>query len=123
MAEHRIECSICGGEYIARRSDAKKCASCRLLGILTYTASRAGPRTCRACGDTYRPFRTGDRLCGVCDTRDRSTVITCLICKEDRPMFQRVAVCPPCAKGKDSQPVVIRALQKGQAARKASNDA
>lgn len=121
MAEHHIQCEACGGPYTAARSDAKQCANCRLLRILTWTASRCGHRACRACGEKYAPARRQDRLCGTCDTAaqpDRLPKVTCSICKRDAPKFERVAVCASCAKSPTAQPIVIRALQKGQAARR-----
>lgn len=119
MAEYQIECEQCGGPYLARRSDAKQCASCRLLRILTYVAARTKARKCRACGDKYSPARREDRVCGHCDTgTPKAIVATCSICKRDAPMYERCTVCVSCVKGVDSQPIVIRALQKGKAHRR-----
>lgn len=122
MAEHHITCERCSGPYTASRSDAKQCAACRLLRVLTYAAKKCRPRKCRGCGELYAPVRVRDRLCGTCDTgTPNAPVVTCAICKRDAPMYERAQVCVRCVKGVDSQPIVIRALQKGKAARKAAS--
>ena len=124
MAEHHITCADCGGPYIAKRSDAKKCAACRLLGILTWTAKKYGKRKCRVCKAEFKPWRAADVMCAACNTATqppRTPVVTCTICKRDAPMFERVPVCARCVKSPAGQRVVIRALQKGQAARRKAN--
>jgi hypothetical protein len=122
MAEHHITCEDCGGPYIARRSDARRCSSCRLLRILIYTAGRTKPRKCKACADDYKPARVGDKLCGRCEPQKHGTpVVTCRLCKQDAPMFERVAVCASCVKSPARQPQVIKGLQNGQASRLLEN--
>lgn len=122
MAEHHITCEDCHGPYTASRSDARRCPSCRLLRILTYTAARCGHRACRACGEQYAPFRRNDRLCAACEPQKHDIpVVTCIICKRDAPRFERLTVCCGCVKGTETQPLVIRALQKGQESRKSTN--
>lgn len=122
MAEHHITCESCGGPYLAKRSDAKNCASCRLLKILTYVAKTYGKRKCRACKAEHRPAYKADVLCAACTDIDRRIpIVTCVICKRDRPMYERVPVCLGCVKGVASQVVVLKALRKGKAARKAAN--
>lgn len=122
MAEYNITCESCGGPYLAKRSDAKNCASCRLLKVLTYTAGKFGKKKCRVCKAEYRPASVKDLShCADCQPDPKAPVVTCVICKKDAPMYERVCVCKHCVKGIASQPVVIRALKKGQAARKAAN--
>jgi hypothetical protein len=121
MAEYNITCVDCGGPYTARRSDAKKCASCRLLGILTWSAKKFGKRKCRACKAVFKPWRAADQLCADCDTAAQKPgipAVTCVICRKDAPMFERCPVCAHCVKSPARQPVVLRALQKGRAYRR-----
>jgi hypothetical protein len=119
MAEHHITCEDCGGPYVASRSDARRCASCRVLRILAYVAAKFRPRNCRACKETYRPVSRGDRTCAGCTPppKNRNTVVTCVLCKQDTPPYERLPVCLACVKGMETQPLVVRALQKGRAAR------
>src|SRR5205823_5651387 len=99
-----------------------QCAACRLLRVLTYAAKKCRPRKCRSCDEVYAPARIRDHLCGTCDTgTPNAPVVTCAICKRDAPMYERCPVCVGCVKSPAAQPIVIRALQKGQAARKSEN--
>lgn len=126
MAEHHITCEDCTGPYTAARSDARRCASCRLLRVLIYVAGRTKgkSRRCKACGDEYKPARLADRLCARCEPQKHGIpVVTCRLCKQDAPLFERVAVCASCVKSPGRQPQVIKGLQNGRDARKAANAA
>lgn len=121
MASYKLTCQSCGVQAEASRRDARSCRSCRLLRILLYTSGRfKRARRCRACDGKFVPITTKDlALCGTCQEPPKHSITaTCGICKEDRPQVERIPVCAPCVKGVETRPKVIRALQRGQRARR-----
>lgn len=122
MARYELTCADCGGPHEVSRSDAKYCPACRLLRRLEHaTSSRRRSTRCRACNRLFRRYHARDTAnCGHCQERTMAKPRTksCALCSRATAGVEGVPVCLACIKDPDGQPKVIRALRKGQAARR-----
>lgn len=119
-----IACADCGQAYAARRRTAKVCPACRLIRNVTYAAKKfRRVRSCRACGQKYRPIHAQDfSHCGTCTQSHQDTTAgECGICHHSKALLPGTRVCVECLKDPELQQKALRGLRKAQAQRKRDN--
>ncbi len=97
--------------------NTRYCESCRLLRNLLFVGATIAE--CGECGNDFAPVARGDRWCGTCSFT--GTPGTCVLCKgeEAERLRPSIAVCKGCARDPKQRVRLVKALRKGQAARRA----
>lgn len=120
-----ITCHDCGVERTRCPRNTRYCQLCRLLRELDYWQAHR-TRRC-SCGEVYCPLHRGDTQCGRCDPGLQRYSGVCALSAKDAPHEGRypehyLPVCTTCARDPKQRARLIRALTKGQAARRQANN-
>lgn len=117
-----ITCQDCGAERQRTPSNTKFCKPCRLLRDLDYW--RARWKRCRGCKAEFAPLNRPDNLCSSCNPGLKAYPVDCVLCQAPGlAAVVGIPVCASCIRAPKRRHKLIEALERGQARRKASNNA
>lgn len=118
-----ITCADCGDERRGTPKNTLYCKRCRALRDLDHW--RLLTRRCAQCREPFAPLGRTDMHCGTCNPGLQAYSGPCVLAPRDRPHEGRYAspilpVCSKCARDPRQRRNLIRALERGQAKRKAA---